>query len=164
MAMPTKPFGPSSSRSRPVRRFLVLAALIAIGLAAPAARATAPSGRYTITGGTVYDTKTKLTWEQAAPSTTYTQASASNYCSLLNLNGTGWRLPTMMELMTLLDYSVGFPGTTIDGAAFPSTPAGLFWTSTPLGTSTTTFWCVDFSQGGPTSDSASNSDYVRCVR
>ena len=58
----------------------------------------APAGHYAVgTGaaaGTVYDTKSKLTWQQAAPSMLdWTDAIA--YCQALQLEGTGWRLPTM---------------------------------------------------------------------
>ena len=45
----------------------------AVVLVAGASRANAPAGRYTTpASGTVYDTKTKLTWQQAVPTTTYT--------------------------------------------------------------------------------------------
>jgi hypothetical protein len=50
------------------------------------ADANAPTGRYTTSTGTVYDTKTKLTWQQTSPSTTYAVATgtAAAYCTSLS--------------------------------------------------------------------------------
>ena len=84
-----------------------LGAIIVAAVVTAPAWATAPSGRYTITAGTVYDTKTKLTWQQPGPSATYTWAAAKTYCAGLgsSLGGTGWRLPTIKELQTIVDNS-----------------------------------------------------------
>src|SRR5947208_14336300 len=84
------------------------------------ARAAAPAGRYTTTSTTVLDNKTKLTWQRAVGQTGVDWATAKNYCTNLNLSGTGWRLPTRNELVTLVDLSQ--PSTPIDPTAFPSTP------------------------------------------
>ena len=67
--------------------------------------------RYTTAGGTVYDTKTKLTWQQAISSSTYTWADAQTYCAgvSMSLGGTGWRLPTLVELKTIVRQFAGQP-------------------------------------------------------
>jgi hypothetical protein len=124
--------------------------------------APAPAGRYTTTGGTVYDTKTKLTWQQAVPSTTYTWTGAKAYCAGLNLGGTGWRLPTVKELQTIVDDSRTSPS--IDTAAFPSTPADYFWSSSPLAGSSSGAWGVGFGYGYTSSFVVSDTSLVRCVR
>ena len=89
-------------------------------------RAAAPSGRYTVTGETVYDPRTKLTWQRSTPTTMYGSDDARATCAsaavAAALGGAGWRLPTVKELSTLVDYSVPPPGPTIDAAAFPNTP------------------------------------------
>jgi hypothetical protein len=136
-------------------------------------RASAPAGRYTIPGnGTVLDTKTGLTWQQVNAGSGMTQTAALTYCSgnSASLPGNGWRLPTVAELTTLVDYSQ--PSSTsvamIDPTAFPNTPATFFWSATPAAGSPGNAWPVDFSAGllewlgvGVVS---SSSFMVRCVR
>ncbi|MBN2575724.1 MAG: DUF1566 domain-containing protein [Deltaproteobacteria bacterium] len=126
------------------------------------ARADAPAGRYTIANGTVYDTRTKLTWQQAVPSTTYTWANAKTYCAGLPLPGTGWRLPTAKELQTIVDESRSAPS--IDTTAFPSTPSTWFWSSSPLAGSSLYAWYVDFFSGFTSVYDLSIAYRVRCVR
>jgi hypothetical protein len=137
-----------------------------------AARAAAPAGRYQIGTGTVYDTKTKLTWQQTPSSSTYTfdyagtsSTSAQVYCASLSLSGGGWRVPTMKELPTIVDYSVASPGPTIDATAFPSTPAVEFWSATPATFVGRGVWVVDFSTGAREAITATMAMLnVRCVR
>jgi hypothetical protein len=112
--------------------------------------------------GTVYDIKTKLTWQQALPSTTYSWAGAKTYCAGLSLSGAGWRLPTVKELQTVVDESQSSPS--IDLNAFPSTPSDWFWSSSPLAGSSSTAWLVHFYDGNTTYDDAALTMYVRCVR
>ncbi len=130
------------------------------------AYANAPAGRYTTANGTVYDTKTKLTWQQAVPSTTYTWANAKAYCSGLSLAGTGWRLPTVKELHTIVDESRPNPMTNpwIDPNAFPSTPSDYFWSSSPLAGSSPYAWVIDFSCGDSNGSGVTYTYNVRCVR
>jgi len=150
----------------PPSRLLGVAAF-ALGLAiVVVGHASAPAGRYTTANGTVYDTKTKLTWQQAVSSSTYTQAGAASYCSTLGLNGATWRLPTVKELVTIVDVSVASPGPTVDSTAFPGTPASFFWTSTLYAGASGLAWSVNFYSGdtdgyGVVSDASGS---VRCVR
>jgi hypothetical protein len=156
-------------------RWLAGAALVgALVSAALAARANAPAGRYTVTTDTVLDTQTGLTWEAAVPSTTYTWGSAStsgtaqNYCSTLAVAGGGWRLPTMKELMTIVD-DTNSPGTPVDSVAFPNTPADYYWSSTPFLPTAGQGWAVRFQQfnsGGTYSlgRDPTTALHIRCVR
>ena len=144
-----------------VPSFLAAVALVVVALTA-SADANAPAGRYTTTGGTVYDTKTKLTWQQAVAPGTYTWAGAKSYCAGLNLGGTGWRLPTIKELQTIVDDSQTNPS--IDTTAFPSTPADWFWSSSPLAGSSSYAWSVHFYDGVASNFGVSDTYYVRCVR
>jgi len=145
---------------------LLRAAILATGLlTVDAGRAAAPHGRYTVGSGSVYDNETRLTWQRTAPSSTYIQTGAASYCATLNLNGATWRLPTIKELVTIVDVTVASPGPTIDSAAFPGTVPGPFWSSTPYaGASSGVVWAVYFYGGNAYSDDVSNADYVRCVR
>jgi Protein of unknown function (DUF1566) len=167
----------SSKLSRTLKFSLVGAGALLVLLQTSDTHANAPAGRYTISNGTVYDTKTKLTWQQTAPSTTYKWGSASasgtaqNYCALLSLNAvTGWRVPTIGELMSLVDYtnpgsSMG-TGTTamIDSTYFPSAPYGTFWTATSYSEDPAdSAWTVSFNSGTTGSQGQQNGYSVRCV-
>jgi formylglycine-generating enzyme required for sulfatase activity len=141
-------------------RFLAVVALATVAFTM-SAHANAPAGRYTTSGGTVYDTKTKLTWQQAVPSTPYTWDGAKTYCAGLNLAGTGWRLPTVKELQTIVDDSRTSPA--IDTTAFPATPSDYFWSSsTSAGSSIGWFVVFDYGYTGNLSRFIALD--VRCVR
>jgi hypothetical protein len=123
----------------------------------------APPGRYTIVNGTVYDTHTKLTWQQVVDPSTYTQGVASDYCAGLDLAGRGWRLPRYSELLTIVDPTRSAPA--IDGSAFPNTPPELFWSSSQYaGASTGVAWYVNFRAGDSSDNGSSVANHVRCVR
>jgi formylglycine-generating enzyme required for sulfatase activity len=144
-------------------RFFGKVVIVVLALTS-AAGADAPDGRYTVTSGTVYDSKTKLTWQQAVPATTYAWAAAKTYCAGVGatLGGTGWRLPTRNELLTIVDYSRTNPS--IDPTAFPPTLANQFWSSSPLAGSSSNAWFVGFSFGYSVYDGMSYPYNVRCVR
>ena len=149
---------------RRARLVVALAAALVLA-AAVGARATAPAGQYVIGTGTVVDTKTKLMWQQTVSDPTYLPSDARTYCPSLALpfGGSGWRLPTVKELATLLDRSRA-AGPMIDAAAFPATPPGLYWTATPDASSSANGWSVDFSSGRIARAPLTQSLKVRCVR
>ena len=148
-------------------RLAFAAAVAAAVLAARASDANAPAGHYTIgagaRAGTVYDTKSKLTWQQAAPAATYTWAGAKTYCTALDLDGTGWRLPTEKELFSLVDRTQTAPPY-IDSTAFPGATSSYFWSSTLAARSPSYAGCVDFGTGETFDAPVSSTAYVRCVR
>lgn len=126
-------------------------------------RADAPMGRYIIpAAGTVYDTRTRLTWQQDAVRIWYTWAGATTYCKNLALAGDGWRLPSIRELMTLVDVRQRAPA--IDPKFFPNTQNAYFWTSSLLARDPTKAWYVYFSYGYSYAISVSFNNAVRCVR
>ncbi len=130
-----------------------------------AAGAPNPDG-YTDNGdGTVTDKPTALVWQQTAPSSSAaTQAAAVQYCATLTLAGyTDWRLPSFVELVSLLDFGVSSP--TINTTYFPNAPATFFWSSTPYAGQAGSYWDVHFDGGYTFGDSGSSSGfYARCVR
>ena len=152
-------------------RFAGVVAVIVFALTG-LADAAAPAGHYVVTAGsgtgngTVYDTKSKLTWQQTASSTTYSWAGAQTYCAGVgtSLGGTGWRLPTYKELYSIVDLSQT-TGPYIDPTAFPSASSGVFWSASPVaGSSSSAAWGVFFSLGSTYNYGVSAPFYVRCVR
>jgi hypothetical protein len=142
------------------RRFLF--ACLLSSLALPVA-ADAPPGRYTISNGTVYDTITKLTWQQVVDGGMYTQPDAINHCTNLTLAGGGWRLPKIYELLTIADRTRFHPA--IDPNAFPSTPTDDFWSASDSVGSTGNGWIVGFERGRSAHGQPSSDLHrVRCVR
>lgn len=151
------------------RSALILAA--AVSVCAGAADASAPTGRYTIVNGTVSDSKTGLTWQQNISLTKYPSksdpgnTSAASYCAFLGLNGTqAWRVPTIKELLTIVDVRQKSPA--IDPNAFPSTPADFFLTVNSNSFQPGIVWTVNFDTGLPDGATvpAVQDTYVRCVR
>lgn len=114
------------------------------------------------TADTVLDSRTGLTWQRNVATTPSTWAEAIASCGALALDGTGWRLPSMKELQTLLD--LGRQNPALDPAAFPGAPSNEAWTSTPLTGSTTDAWYVNFWFGITNTLARSTTTWVRCVR
>jgi hypothetical protein len=142
-----------------------LLGVVAVVVLTTSADASAPTGRYVTAGGTVYDTKTKLTWQQTVSSKTYTWVDAKTYCVDVgaSLGGTGWRLPTIKELQTIVDESRCYPS--MDPTAFSATPGGwFFWSSSPVAALQSSAWFVNFSDGSAYHFAVSNASNVRCVR
>lgn len=131
-------------------------------LGAGVVRADAPLGRYTISADTVRDNRTGLTWQRSVSAGTQTQAQGSTYCSALPLSGGDWRLPTIVELQSLVDVTRFNPS--IDPAAFPNTPASLFWSSSVDVGQSGNSWVVNFGEGRTHDASASTTASIRCVR
>jgi len=132
------------------------------------ALAAAPPGQYMVgigaLAGTVLDTETGLRWQQAVGATG-TQAGSVRYCDLLILGGfSDWRLPSVLELASLVDESVASPGPTIDSAAFPLTPSQEFWSSSPALGTPSYGWVVLFDESSALGDDATQMYYARCVR
>jgi hypothetical protein len=127
----------------------------------------APPGRYDVSSDSVYDTKTKLTWQRSAPSAEFAWSDAKTYCDSAGgatLSGTGWRLPTEKELLTLVDYDVAPPGPTIDVQTFPGTVGDFYCSGSPIADGVAGFWYLDFSTGNATNYAEGPASYVRCVR
>jgi hypothetical protein len=134
-------------------------------VAVPPVQAAAPPGRYTTGTGTVQDTKTKLIWQQPAAPSTMTWAAAKTYCAGIGatLGGSGWRLPTIKELQTLVDASAS-SGVAIDATYFPKTPTIGFWSSTPASATPSYAWLLLFFNGGEGQADKAQTFQVRCVR
>lgn len=133
-------------------------------LVAAHAQADAPPQHYTAQAGTVRDNATQLTWQQATDMTKRTWSEAATYCMQLQLAGTGWRLPTLKELLTVVDPA-STTAPVIDSKAFPGTPADTYWSSNSWMGDVNYAWTIDFRLGNSAKDHAkSTGAYVKCVR
>ena len=132
--------------------------------------------------GVAFDTSRNLMWERASGSGTYTWGDALGRCESMTLAGqSDWRLPTVKELVTLVDVTRSAPAT--DPAVFVGIRTGrLYVTSTPhISTDVPSAWHpnegyagVDFLNGyvngarrfapQPTGAQRGYFGYVRCVR
>lgn len=119
---------------------------------------------YTVEGDLVLDAVTGLTWERAASETSMPWSDAYAYCRNLVYEGRSFRLPSRIELVSLLDLTQ--EGAAIDSAAFPETPPEGFWSSSRSAGATHHAWGVNF--GFSTSvtfqDDIKHERRVRCVR
>ena len=142
--------------------------LAAVGLAYGADRFS-----YSSDGSEVTDNTTGLVWRRCAEGMTWNGSictvSASTYThegALLRAQTqTGWRLPNVKELSSLVDRSRSYPA--IDPTAFPNTPSDIFWTSPPYVGSSSYAWHVYFNSGGVYGSGGDRNDgyyYVRLVR
>ena len=122
------------------------------------------SASYTDNGdGTVTDIVTGLMWQQDVPAVTYNWAQAKAYCPTLTLAGqSDWRLPTRIELVSLIDF--GRSGPAINTTYFPSTPSDWFWSSSPRADLSLAAFYISFNFGDTYGDAKTTPNYVRCVR
>lgn len=119
---------------------------------------------FTTTADTVMDGVTGLVWQRGVSGDTYTWANAGIYCAELSLAGkSDWRLPTVVELNSIVDLSRASPS--IDATAFPDTPSEPFWSSTADAYNEGDAWFVAFGNGwvGNYKD-VGDTSRVRCVR
>jgi hypothetical protein len=112
--------------------------------------------------GTVTDLTTGLMWQQIeAGAMTWTQAQS--YCENLRLaQFNDWRLPTCIELRSIVDYSRSYPA--INTGVFPGTVSAGYWSSTPYVLHSNIAYVVNFADGSVDYDLKSNILYVRAVR
>ena len=100
------------------------------------------------------DNVTGLVWEnkQATAVRYYQWGAANTYCDDLKLGGfSDWRLPTVNELASLIDYG-GDSSSTIDPVFFPFTIASNgysdhYWTSTLVPADTAKYYAILFTRG-----------------
>jgi hypothetical protein len=114
--------------------------------------------------GEVTDEVTKLVWQEGGDGQKYDHASAEGYCKTLSTAGApagSFRLPSVVELMTLVDYGVTVPS--ID-PRFKRTLATNYWTSTRVVAAKSLAWTVKFDFGEVIPLLMSTTLPVRCVR
>jgi hypothetical protein len=113
----------------------------------------------------IKDSSTNLLWEDTphVKEAKITQPRAKSYCSELSLGGfRDWRLPTIQELLTIVDYRRTSPALLkafnyVDEESF-------YWTQTVVADESDAFWGVNFKRGASSKASEYYDRYVRCVR
>lgn len=114
--------------------------------------------------GIIYDERTALTWEASISAPSIDAVAASARCTSLSASRFGaytdWRLPTRIELVSIVDYTRD-AGAAID-PVFARTPGDRFWTQSPLPPPKSGFWMIDFTNGA--TDTTHTTAYARCVR
>lgn len=120
--------------------------------------------RYVVTDDVVVDTTTGRTWQRVEPATSYTWQDAQTYCDGLSLPGfpSGWRLPTRIELVSIVDYTKTNPA--IDTGAFIEASSDPFWSLSLFAVDSSVAWIVDFDVGGVYYGVVDYARRVRCVR
>ena len=120
--------------------------------------------------GLVTDSKTGLTWRRCSEGQSFSAGtctgSASTYTHEQALahakTQTGWRMPSVKELSSLVDSSVIGPA--INGTAFPATPSYNAWASSPYAGDSGNAWIVYFGDGSVGVRSRANLAHLRLVR
>lgn len=156
------------------RRLGCLGALVLLPLMASHAVA---QDRYKVSadGQEVTDSRTGLTWRRCAEGMTLkgkacagqavfvSHVEASSRAKAASSAGIEWRLPQLKELSSIVAVREAEEGrAAIDPTAFPSTPAGRFWTSSSSGNGYFTY--VGFTDGSAGEVARSAPGAVRLVR
>jgi hypothetical protein len=106
--------------------------------------------------GWVLDKMTGREWGPSSEKTMNFEA-ANKYCEEL-----GGRLPTRMELISLIDETKYDPS--IDTQFFKDTKSSWYWTGTDYAGNSSCAWCVGFDNGGVFNGNEDGDSYVRPVR
>ncbi len=121
-----------------------------------------PASYDTSKPGVVVDQVTGLMWQREVPGSSYDWHGAQTYCAGLTLAGHhDWRLPSEIELLSLVDFAKTDPA--ID-SALPGTPSSGSWSSTTLSSRSSDAWIVYFGDGRTTARVKNDSGPLRCVR
>jgi hypothetical protein len=158
-------------------RAAAVATAVAVALVLVPAIASAPTDQYATfnrTDLTITDVNTGLVWQREVALKANNQAEAVSYCqNVYKQDGQQWRLPTMKELLTIVDETPHFEfegivnkAKMIDVNAFPRTPIDFdYWSSsTSAVPATSDGWVVRFQNGENATLGQNLPGYVRCVR
>ena len=112
----------------------------------------------------VIDTKLGLIWQDnsAAKSIQKSWESSKKYCQSLSLDGkSDWRLPTIEELLTIVDYDRHKPKIM---QSFQNVYSSGYWSSSKFESYAGFVLFIDFSNGGEDAIPETTELFVRCVR
>lgn len=102
-----------------------------------------------------------VTWADATSTAGGSPIAAHNGASRCGF-ATDWRVPTRRELLSIVHHGAYSPA--IDGAYFPVTVIGWYWTNDFDALDPALAWGVYFSNGDTNANDKTNTYYVRLVR
>lgn len=115
----------------------------------------------------VLDRETGLVWQRSPGPLVQSWLSSSIICLDKNIGGRkGWRLPSIVELASLIDPSVPTPGLTLPaGHPFLNIESSRFyWSATTTADSARSAWNVDFNYGVTNGSDKGIEWHAWCVR
>ena len=111
--------------------------------------------------GTITDQRTGLMWQKDTAPGTYSWQDALEYCEKLDLAGhTDWRLPTICELLSIVDYGRCDPAIDLVFGAVSS----WYWSSSTDVSNPHRAWYVSFLHGLVLYGTKTCAGFVRAVR
>ena len=79
----------------------------------------------------IVDRVTGLEWQRALSAEQFSWSDALAYCDALVLAGyEDWRLPSRIELVSIVDFTRSYPA--VDSDVFSAAPTSTFWTASPV--------------------------------
>lgn len=116
----------------------------------------------------VLDLRTQLVWERSPHPAEVTWSTAHTRCALKTVGGqTGWRLPSFIELMTLVEphvYQAPAVPTLPPGHPFQGIKAGAYWTSDSSSSEPAQAYTVDLLRADVATQEKSQVHPLWCVR
>src|SRR5208283_5860296 len=117
----------------------------------------------------VLDNETGLVWEQSPSTALFAWYETGPHCNELTLsNRMGWRVPTLQELLSLVDQSIGpltpyIPMLPI-GNPFSNVQSSYYWSATSIANDDSNAWVLNFNSAyvGPNAKTATS--FAWCVR
>ncbi len=112
----------------------------------------------------VLDSTTKLLWQDSVDNRelSITYKEAQEYCQKLVIaEYHDFRIPTLYELQTIIDYKKYKPAI-ING--FNYAPSETFWSSTPYANDKEYVWSINFKKGDRNIRAKHYDRYIRCVQ
>lgn len=112
--------------------------------------------------GLIWEVKTADNTKKIIPfseTDSYTQSqNTQKLCGLSN-----WRLPTIQELQSIVDYSVPLPNPTIDMNFFPYSSNEIYWSQSPYTKNKNDMWALYFNDGSLFDQTKTTQSAVRLV-
>ena len=102
-----------------------------------------------------------IDWNNATSTAGGSPIAAHNAASRCGF-ATGWRVPTRRELLSIVHHGAYSPA--IDGAYFPATVSGWYWTNDFYAPNPALTWLVGFNGGDVNAFNKTNAFLVRLVR
>jgi hypothetical protein len=117
---------------------------------------------FTLTEEGATDRLNEIVWEpliKANRNLKFTFEEAQEYCEAKNLFNRSWRLPTLDELYSIVNYTYVKPA--CNKSIFGNMQLKYYWSDDTFGSDSS--YVVGFSIGSVATSKQSNQSYVRCV-